>query len=348
MKNFKSSLAGFCIFAILTAVLTGCCWVDEDLSECETTYNIGYELRLVTNMTTELQTQLGMAADVQVASALETYLKDVFTDYAHDVDLSFYDVLGDSLRLHHESHIMDASQSSYSLFIPVRKYMHVALANNSQVPQLQLLSDDKCHTAILQQVVKDTVDTYKRAVFTARLPMDIQEGEDQQFDVKLYTTSCAHALVLDTLGSHITDMKVFASGFATGFSLADSTYLFSYTPMVRADKVETEGTPGKPLCYAAVTFPSRSVSDTKVIIPDDDWVSDVADESLWYYTVYTTLPDGSVTKTVLGVKIPICPGQLKIIKCTVTEDGAVNPEAPWVGMSVTLKWNERPGWEVVI
>lgn len=331
MQNFVM----FCFFVLLLTAAPGCRWVDEDLSDCVTTYHIGYELRLVTNMTTELQTQLGMAADVEVASALESYLEDVFTDYAHDVDLSFYDVFGDSLRLHHESHIMDANQSSYSLYIPVRKYMHVALANYSEVPQLQLLNDEKCHSALLQQVVKDTIDSYKRAVFTARLPMDIREGEDQQFDVKLYTTSCAHALVLDTLGSRIRDMKVYASGFATAFSLADSTFRFPYTPMVRADKVEINGAPGQPLCYAAVTFPSRSTSDTKA-----------ADESLWFYTVYTTLPDGTVTKTVLGVKVPIEPGQLKIIKCTVTDDGAVNPRAPWVGMSVTLKWNDRPGWEV--
>lgn len=332
----------------LTASLSACSLIDEDLRHCETTYNIGYELRLVTNMTTELQTQLSMATDVQVASALEDYLKNVFTDHAHDVDLSFYDVFGDSLRLHHESHIMDANQSSYSLYIPVRKYMHVAMANSSEVPQLQLVNDDKCHAALLQQVVKDTVETFKRAVFTARLPMDIQEGEDQQFDVKLYTTCCAHALVLDTLGSHIRNMRVYASGFATGFSLADSTYRYAYTPWVRADKVEVKGTPGQPMCYAAVTFPSKNISDTKVIIPDDDTVSEVADESLWYYTVYTTLPDGSVTETVLGVKIPIKAGQFKIIKCTVTADGAVNPQAPWVGMSVTLKWNDRPGWEVEI
>lgn len=338
----------YILFATLLATLTGCRWVAEDMSDCETTYNIDYELRLVTNMTTELETQLSLGTDIEVASALKTYLKDVFTDYAHDVDLSFYDVTGDSLRLHHESHIMDANQSSYSLYIPVREYMHVALANNSEVPQLQLVNDEKCHTAMLQQEVKDTIDSYKRAIFTARLPMDIKEGEDQQFDVKLYTTSCAHALVLDTLGSHIRGMKVFASGFATGFSLADSTFRYSYTPVVRADKVPVGNTPGEPLCYAAVTFPSRDVpeAETKEIINTDGFVTDVASESIWRYVIYTILPDGSVTETILGVKIPVLPGQLKIIKCTVTDDGAVNPRAPWVGMSVTLKWNDRPGWEI--
>ena len=333
---------------VVTAGLSACSLIDEDLRHCETTYNIGYELRLVTNMTTELQTQLSMATDVQVASALGDYLKNVFTDHAHDVDLSFYDVFGDSLRLHHESHIMDANQSSYSLYIPVRKYMHVAMANNSEVPELQLINDNKCHAALLQHVVKDTVGTFKRAVFTARLPMDIQEGEDQQFDVKLYTTCCAHALVLDTLGSHIKNMRVYANGFATGFSLADSTFRFAYTPWVRADKVDVKGAPGQRLCYAAVTFPSRDVPDSKVIIHDDDTVTEVADEALWRYTVYTTLQDGTITETVLGVKIPIQAGQLKIIQCTVTNDGAVNPKAPWVGMSVTLKGNDQPDWQVEI
>lgn len=335
------------LFLMLLAVaFTGCSLVDEDMRDCETNYDIDYELRLVTNMTTELQTQLSMAADVQVATALQTYLKNVFTDYAHDVDLSFYDVFGDSLRLHHENHIMNANQSSYSLFIPVRKYMHVAVANIAEIPQLQLLNDEKCHTAILQQVVKDTIETYKTGVFTARLPMDIKEGQDQQFDVKLYTTSCAHALVLDTLGSHIKDMKVYCRGFATGFSLADSTFRYSYTPVVRADKVEVEEASGQPMCYAAVTLPSKDVPDTKAIIPDDDTEVVVADESLWQYVVYTTLSDGTVTETILGVKVPIHAGQLKILKGTVTDDGAVNPKAPWVGAIVTLDWNDRPGWEV--
>lgn len=341
-------LKGYIALAFLLPVLSGCSLVAEDMSDCETDYHINYELRLVTNMTTELQTQLSMSTDVEVASALETYLKDVFTDYAHDVDLSFYDVYGDSLRLHHENHIMNATQSSYSLYIPVREYMHVAVANISETPQLQLLEDEKCHTAILQQVVQDTIDTYKRGVFTARLPMAIQEGEDQQFDVKLYTTSCAHALVLDTLGSHIKDMKVFASGFATGFSLADSTFRYSYTPVVRADKVPVGNTPGEPLCYAAVTFPSRNVPETKEIINTDGFVTDVASESIWRYIIYTTLSDGTVTETILGVRIPVLPGQLKIIKCTVTDDGAVNPQAPWVGAMITLDWSNGASWEVEV
>ena len=99
--------------ALVTAALTGCSLVDENLSDCETDYHIDYELRLVTNMTTELQTQLSTQVELTpVATALQNHLRGVFTDYAHDVDLSFYDVKEDSLRLHHETHIMNANQSS--------------------------------------------------------------------------------------------------------------------------------------------------------------------------------------------------------------------------------------------
>ena len=46
-----------------------------------------YQLKLVTNMTTELQTQLTTMTELSVANALEMHLKDIFTDFAHDVDL---------------------------------------------------------------------------------------------------------------------------------------------------------------------------------------------------------------------------------------------------------------------
>ena len=332
--------------AVPAILLTGCALVDEDLSDCETDYTLDYELRLVTNMTTELRTQLNMAADVQVATALRQYLSGVFTDYAHDVNLSFYDVYGDSTRLHNERHIMDANQSSYTLYIPVRKYMHIAIANIEDNPQVALEEDGKCHTSRLSQPVRDTLDSQPTGVFTARLPMDVKEGGDQRFDVKLYMANCASALVLDTLGSGIRDIRVYASGFATGFSLADSTYRYDYTPIVRTRKIDVDGA-GAPLCFASVTFPSKDATGTKTIIETEDpFVSEAADNPLWRYKVYSTLRDGSVTETVLGVKLPLMAGQFKLIKALVLDDGSCAPTAPWVGSIVTLDWIEQPGWEV--
>ena len=79
----------------------GCSTIDDDLSDCneENQYQMNYQLKLVTNMTTELKTQLTTMTELSVANALMTHLKDIFTDFAHDVDLSFYDTEGDLNRL---------------------------------------------------------------------------------------------------------------------------------------------------------------------------------------------------------------------------------------------------------
>ena len=79
--------------------VTSCSVIDEDLSNCVDVEpveqaELDYELRLVTNMTTELTTQLTTQTDIRLADALKQHLDDIFTDYAHDVDLSFYDTQG--------------------------------------------------------------------------------------------------------------------------------------------------------------------------------------------------------------------------------------------------------------
>ena len=105
---------------LATVLLSGCSLIDDDPGKCGYTesYELDYELELVTNMTTEIQTQLSAETDISVAAVLKAHLSDIFTDFAHDVDLSFYDTKGDSIRLHHDEHIMDANQHSYTLYIP--------------------------------------------------------------------------------------------------------------------------------------------------------------------------------------------------------------------------------------
>ena len=122
MKKFLSIFASALAFA-------GCCLVDEDLSGCPDEYAIDYEMRLVTNVQTEINTVLGLEADVHVAKALREYLKDIFSDFAYDVDLSFYDYAEPRPVLEHFSDIMDANQTSYTLHLPVHEYMHLAVAN---------------------------------------------------------------------------------------------------------------------------------------------------------------------------------------------------------------------------
>lgn len=333
------------ILLTLCLAMAGCTLVDEDLSRCATSSDIDYEMRLVTNLTAELETQVSAQVELTaVASALQQHLSSVFTDLAHDVDLSFYDVQGDSARLHHEAHIMDASEQSFTLFIPRREYMHLAVANLEQCGQLQLVNDERCHSAALLQEAGDYVESFRTGVFAARLPMDIKEGVDEHFDVKLGMVNCASALALDTLGSGLGGIKVSVSGFASGINLADSTYLFRSAPEVVADEVKTGD--GRFACFCAVTFPSKDVETKVVIDTDDPFVSPEAAEALWTCTVYVTTGDGKVTKTDLSVKQPLRPGQFMLIRGKVEPDGSVVPREQYVGASVTLDWNEQPGWEI--
>ena len=58
-------------------LMAGCSVIDDDLSDCydDQQFQMGYQLKLVTNMTTELQTQLTTMTELSVANALETHLK---------------------------------------------------------------------------------------------------------------------------------------------------------------------------------------------------------------------------------------------------------------------------------
>ncbi len=113
----------------LMVIPAGCSMIDEDQSDCVESTKIDYDLTLITNLSIELRTQLDTNLDKDVADALREYLKNIFTDFAHDIDLSFYDTQGDSARLHHDQHIMNANQHSYTLYLPKRDYMHLAAAN---------------------------------------------------------------------------------------------------------------------------------------------------------------------------------------------------------------------------
>ena len=321
----------FLLFAGLQA-LVGCSLVDEDLTDCETEYQLDYELQLVTNITTELETELSLETDVAVATALRAYLSKVFTDHAHDVDLSFYSVEGEKNRLHHERHIMDANQTSYTLHIPVNRYLHLGLANLEENPSLALVNDQTSPGSRLQQEVADTLRPHRLGVFTARSHMDVQEGKDQEFKVSLYMANSAASLVLDTLGSHVKDIRVYATGFATAFDVADSLYRYQYSPVFAADKVAVDE-PGAQMCFATVNFPSRT-EETK---------AEEQEKTYWEFHVYSTLPSGSITETKLSVTHPLLPAQLEILKAKVYGNGALEPEDVTVGVSVNINW--KPGMD---
>lgn len=327
---------------------TSCSTIDDDLDNCGSDYELNYELRLVTNMTTELETHLTTETEVAVANALRQHLKDIFSDYAHDVDLSFYDTGVNDIRQYHESPTMNANQRSYTIYLPVQKYMHLAAANLKDNSIVSLNADDHCQTSNLKQTeaaADNILPSHTTGLFTARQPMEVVSGKDQTFNVKLYMANCATALVVEPRNHQVKDIKVYTTGFATSFNLKDSTYVFgANAPLIKAETVTTPEAGSWSFC--SVNFPSQDPSSRVVIETEDPFVAEEEAEKIWEFQVLVTNLDGSVTKTVLGIRRPLRAGQLMIIKGFIDDDGAVRSTDETVGISVMLNWNEGGHHEV--
>ena len=334
----------------LSLLVSSCSMIDEDQSDCNYT-KVEYDLTLVTNITTEIQTQLETQLNTQLEMELGVLLKDflsnIFTDYAHDVNLSFYDTHGDSLRLQHDEHIMDANQASYTLNLPMREYMHLAAANLVDNDLVDLVNDERCHHSVLFQDQPDTIPSHTTGLFTARQKMEVLEGIDQNFKVHLYMANCAAALVLDTQGYDISGMQVYTTGFATRFFICDSTFAYPRrSPIVRTTKI-AKSEDSQAVAFCSVNFPSRAPSKTRTVIETTEpFIAQPGDEVLWEFRVYVPSPNSTrqeettYTETRLLINEMLNPGQLTIVKGRVGENGVIIPDSPEVGTSVTLDWKE--------
>jgi len=339
------------------ATLSACGQIDDDLSDCSPAEEIqlDYEMKLITNMTTELQTQLNAVTEIEVTDALKDHLSGVFREFAHDVDLSFYDNEPDFVRLHHESHIMNDNSSTYTLMLPMRDYMHVALANVNQNPNVGITNADRYRAIALSQLEADTIDSHETSLFTARQEMHVLGNVSHTFNVRLFMANCATALVIDTTEVDFSSARAYATGLATGFLVADSTYIYpDHLPFVRAKQLELSKESGK-VAYSVVGFPSRN--------PEGWWFKETEEvatraegeiiaegtgdegEVLWSMVIVVTLKNGNRTITYLTFRIPLLAGELKIVKAKMSPKGEVLPHDVTVGMSVTLDWNEGLDFE---
>ena len=333
MKVFPLSLIAL---SASVALLTGCGWVDEDLSDCGQQLDIDCEVRMQTNMQTELSTVLSQIEDQYVKAQLQEWLGNILSENASDVDLSFYDTDGANLRLAHLNVNMGGSQAVYTLSIPARDYLHTCVANVADNDQVALVDTETYHGGKLRQYSEreveeglmptknllqaDSVHSHNTCVYAGRKWIRMHAGQSQNINVKLYPVSAASALVLDhAQAGPIGPVRVFASGFANAFNVADSTFLFTSDVPVKANFLPSEA--GAEDSYVAVHFPSK-------------------DGSAWQWTVDVPLSDGTTTRSVLSVSEALEAGQLKVLKAKIYDNGVVSTSDPAVGVSVTLHWND--------
>ena len=339
----RSVRTGLFLSVLGAAILSGCSYlVDEDRSDCGGSLRIDYRLRLVTNRQAELETVLPSEEDAPVRNALAAYLKGIFSDFAHDADLSFFGEDGE--RLEHLNEIMDADAFSCSLYLPAGTVRHTAAANVEYNGPVSL------EDGILVQHADGTAsDLHRTGLFAGRGTLTVLPVGDQQATADLYMVNAATALVLETKGAEgIGDIKAYVSGMADSFSPADSTWSFASSPLVR-----TEGIPvgtGTQQCLVSVHFPSRDYRPGTRTVTEtvEPFLAEPAPEPLWSWRVYVPVSDGTVTETVLSLSTPLRAGQLKILKAKVYDTGIVSVSDPLVGVSVTLDWNQGQDHDIEI
>ena len=345
LRRFLVAVTCFSFLIAFYPVFVSCSTIDDDLSDCESEFHVNYEVKLKTNISTQVQTVLRSRFETEVANLLEDSLKNIFREYAHDVDLSFY--VGDD-RQFHDFKLMRANQATYELELPANNYRHLALANIDEEVEVDLVQDEVMAQSHLVQEVADTIDGHQTGLFSARQDMNIIGNRDQTFDVTLYMVNCASILVLRTDNVAYDDVKVYGTDFADGFMVNDSIYRFTRNFVVRDLRVTQP--PVEREVFYSVTFPSHDTAkEAQAAAPrrssgvgiDDDGTTGADDsERIWRKFVYVTLPDGSVTRTVVNVRQPLNAGQIFIIYAYLKPDGSIYSPNVEVSTSVTLDWKE--------
>ena len=183
-------------FALGVAILSGCSYlVDEDQSDCGGAIRIDYRLRLVTNEQTELEKMLSEQKDAPVKKALQASLEGIFTDIAHDVDLSFYDQTG--LRLEHLETVVDQERFDCSLYLPAQTILHACTANVADNGAVTLEGGETGPAGqFVQHAAEGVTDPHRTGLFTGRKTLDVRPDADQQFAVDLTIVNAATALVV--------------------------------------------------------------------------------------------------------------------------------------------------------
>lgn len=329
----------YIVLLIWLFISAGCRLIDDDLSVCgtESDYLINYQVRLVTEVHMAIDEKLSLDIEKPIADALKVWSDTIFSGHAHDLDMYFYSLDGTNELKHQFEEIINASQKSYTLTIPRQDYQHLAVVNMLDNKNVTMMGEQYSNLMHVEQRPLDTLPSHPTAIYTARLPMHMNDSVDQSFNVNLYMISCAVALVITQPITPIPPMRVVLSGTATGFNVRDSVFTFSHPSLIRPERVMDR-------CYAMVALPSRdTVASGMMPIKRQ-----TASSALWELKTYVTLPDGKVTETILSADTPLKAGTLEVVKVQLNDDGSLTPiQTTHIGASVTLDWKEGGTHEVI-
>jgi hypothetical protein len=325
--------------------LTGCSMIDEDISKCNNRIRLTYELLLDPEIIQELEDELDLHADEDIRAMLKDYVDGVFTNYARDVDLFFYDTEDSMSLLRSMSETMNSASNTYAISMPIRSYMHTAVANVKVSENVHFVAQDRFPTAQLEHEKAGNYYTpQKSGLFSAHRQLDIGQKANQRFRIKLNMVNSATALILDTgKATEVTDIRVEVEGMATAFNLADSTFVYTDGAVFSTEEFSI----GYKHCYAAVHFPSR-LSETDLEESGTKADPEYDPHKPWHWIVYATLEDGTVTRSVLDMAPSVLAGQLKIRNAFVMDHGEVGSNEIGLSINVQLNWQEGPDIPIIL
>ena len=323
-------------FIIVPFIFAACSLIDDDLTVCGEDVLLDYQLQLHTELSMQLQTELMTETEEPVRNALSKWLAPIFTETAKDVDLRFFSTESDDIRYWIQE-VINRRQRRYTIQLPKENYMHLGIANLADNNHLQLVDGEHSATMALRLPEDvEEVSSLNTGVFSARMPMVIGDSS-QTFEVRLYMTTCAVALVIDTtFCDSLVSIEGKMIGSAVGFMVNDSSYIYNKDFRIVMDSVAVERiipqyigrrAPGDPardtyMCLAASSFPTQ-------------------DNQAWQMEVKTTLTGNRHTTTRLEITDPLKAGALRIVRLHVDGQGGVQPvQGTEVGVSVTLDWKD--------
>lgn len=336
----------FHIRALITALLLlltaqSCTFIDDDRSDCEDTYSLNYELKVVSNINLQLSEQLQVSTGSMTLKALNNYFSPIMQPATSEARLGFFPTDGDA-PIYYSLHT-EGRRTALGISIPADNYRHIAVIGQAD-PSIFLTDTTMAATVRLTRFLNDTVDSHNHAILAGTLDMDVLGNVNQSWEVNLYPADASVSVVLKK-NPMVRRTRVFLADLATSFTPNDSTWHWDHNSLVRTDAIDVPGTDS--VAYCGIAFPSRADSQVAAKWGRGITAKNVgkgtespSNDAVWRIIVLNDMPGGSVTRTVLYVRKPLRAGDVRVIRVHVNDDGGVDTGNSNVGASVTLDWKK--------
>lgn len=304
--------------------------VNEDLSDCGTTYAVAYEARVDMSVRDTLVARLdGQVAEAMI-DTLESVIAPAFDRHLHDLSLAFFTPAGqlESTSTQRAS----GGRHEASFYLRPDVYNHEAIAVDESVNHFAAVRAARLETiGVGYANLADTISSVMTPAFSGSALLE-PSGDSTLVDMPIH--NAAVALVLRTKsGAPLGEASAYLRETASGYAHADSAYRFDQVPVIHTDRIDKAGA----TAFCANCFPSQ-----------EDWmaVEPIGEASgepsgLWEMDVYIRMrADGDITKNTLYISSPLRAGRLAVLLMEVNDEGEVE-ETPEVAVGVELDW--KPG-----